>query len=82
MNGENTKIGEGGRVVIPAEFRRALGLETGDEIIVRLQDGAILILTRAEAVRRAQAAVRKHIKRGRSLVTELQNERRAESKDE
>jgi AbrB family looped-hinge helix DNA binding protein len=82
MNGESTKIGEGGRVVIPAEFRRALALETGDEVIIRLEDGALLLLTRAEAVRRAKEAVRKHIKRGRSLVTELHNERRAESKDE
>lgn len=82
MNGISTRIAEGGRVVIPVEIRRALGLETGDEIIIRVEDGGLLILTRAEAVRRAQAAVRRRVKRGRSLVEELKADRREEAEDE
>lgn len=57
MNGVSTKIAEGGSVVIPAEYRRELGLEPGDEVIIRLEEGELRILTRAEAVRRAQALV-------------------------
>jgi AbrB family looped-hinge helix DNA binding protein len=82
MNGVSTKIADGGRVVIPAEHRRALGLEVGDEVIIRLVDGELRILTRAEAIRRAQSLVRRKVKKGRSLVDELTKERRAEAADE
>jgi AbrB family looped-hinge helix DNA binding protein len=82
MNGVITKITDGGRVVIPAEHRRALGLEVGDEIIIRVMDGELRILTRAEAVRRAQSLVRRKVKKGRSLVDELTTERRTEAANE
>lgn len=79
MSGIRTKIAEGGRLVIPAEHRRQLGLEIGDEVIVRVEGGELRILTRAEAVKRAQEKVRRHIKGSRSLVDELSAERRAEA---
>lgn len=82
MNGVSTKIADGGRVVIPAEHRRALGLEIGDEVIIRVVDGELHILTRAEAVKQAQAKVRSKVKKGRSLVDELIKERRAEAASE
>ena len=82
MNRISTKIAEGGRLVIPAELRRELGLAIGDEVIVRVEDGEIRILTRGEAVKRAQGMVRRHIKVSRSLVDELTAERRAEAKRE
>ncbi|MBO0722151.1 MAG: AbrB/MazE/SpoVT family DNA-binding domain-containing protein [Blastocatellia bacterium] len=77
-----TRIAGGGRLVIPAEYRRALRLKAGDEVIIRLEDGELRILTRAEAVKRAQVIVQRHVKKGRSLVDELIAERRAEAKRE
>jgi AbrB family looped-hinge helix DNA binding protein len=82
LNGVSAKIAEGGRLVIPVELRRALGLEIGDEVIVRLKDNELRILTRAEAVKRAKEKVRRHVKGDRSLVDELSAERRAEAKHE
>ena len=82
MQSRTTRITEGGRVVIPAEYRRELGLRVGDEVIVRLDDGEVRILSRSDAVRRAQALVRKHVPKGRSLVKELLKERRRESSSE
>jgi antitoxin PrlF len=79
MNGIKARIADGGRLVIPAEYRRELGLEPGDEVIIRIEDGELRILTRAEAVKRAQAIVQQHVKKGRSLVDELSDERRAEA---
>lgn len=79
MGGISTKIAEGGRLVIPAEHRRALGLEIGDEVIIRVEGGELRILTRSEAIKRAQENVRRHVKGGRSLVDELSAERRAEA---
>lgn len=78
----NTKISEGGRVVIPAEFRRELGLDVGDTVTVTLFDNEIRILPRAEAVKRAQALVRKRVSKGRSLIAELHEDRRREAADE
>jgi len=82
MSDVTTKIAAGGRIVIPADFRRELGADVGDEIILRLVAGEIHILTRSQAVRKAQALVRKSIPAGRSLVKELLGERRKEVKRE
>jgi len=79
MNGVSTRIADGGRLVIPVELRRALGLEIGDEVIVRVEGGELRILTRSEAIKRAQGLVRRHVKGSRSLVDELSAERRAEA---
>ena len=74
-----TKLGKSGRLVLPAHFRRALGIETGDELISALDEGELRIFTRAKAIKRAQGLVRGYIPGGRSLVDELIEERRTES---
>ena len=74
-----TKLTEGGRVVIPAEFRRALGLQVGDELIVRLEKGEVRLLTLDEAIARAQEAVRRYVPAGTPLVDALLAERRDEA---
>lgn len=79
MADARAKIAEGGRIVIPAEYRRALGLNVGDEVMLRLADGEIRISTRREAIRRAQQLLRPHLPDGRSLADELIAERRAEA---
>jgi AbrB family looped-hinge helix DNA binding protein len=75
----NARIGEGGRVVIPAEFRKALGMHVGDDVILALGDGELKILTRPEVIRRAQERVRLYVTAGESLADELVAERRAEA---
>ena len=77
-----TKIAAGGRIVIPADFRREMGAEVGDDVILRLVDGEVHVLTRSQAIRKAQALVRSRIPAGRSLVKELLSERRKEAKRE
>ena len=77
-----TKIGLGGRIVIPAELRREIGVDVGDEVILRLVRGEIHILTRAQAIQKAQALVRKSIPKSRSLVKELIRDRRKEAESE
>ena len=74
-----TKVDRHGRIVIPAEYRRALGLREGDPVMVQLDDGELRVLTRAQAIRRAQEIVAKYVSPGRSLVDELITERRAEA---
>lgn len=72
------KLGKSGRLVLPVQFRRALGLEPGDELILALDKGELRIFTRGEAIRRAQELVRSYVPGDQSLADELIQERRAE----
>ncbi|MGH7999556.1 MAG: AbrB/MazE/SpoVT family DNA-binding domain-containing protein [Brasilonema sp.] len=82
MKAIKTKISEGGRVVIPSEYRKQLGLEVGDEVMIQLVDGEMRIFTLEQAVKRAQEIVRRYIPQGRSLSNELLEERRQENLSE
>ena len=77
-----TRVAEGGRIVLPAEYRRALGVRIGDEVILHLENDEVRILTPQEAIRRAQALVRRSVPQDRSLADELIAERRAAAADE
>ena len=79
MTEVRAKIGFGGRVVLPAKFRSALGVEPGDEVVLVLDENEVRVLTPSEAVRRAQALVRKYVRPGVSLSRELLKERKAEA---
>lgn len=72
------KLADGGRISIPAEYRKALGLHTGDEIIIRLENNELHILTPLQAIKHAQELVRRYVPRNVSLVDELIAERRLE----
>ena len=75
-----TKLAPGGRIVVPADLRRALGLKQGDEVLMRLEDGQVWLYTRAQAIREAQELVRKAA--GVSMVDDLLKERRLEVENE
>ena len=79
MTQVKTRIGEGGRIVIPAEYRQALGLQVGDEVILRLEGRELRIFTLNQAIKRAQELVSRYIPQERSLADELIAERRRES---
>jgi bifunctional DNA-binding transcriptional regulator/antitoxin component of YhaV-PrlF toxin-antitoxin module len=73
-----TKLGEGGQIIIPPEYLQSLGLEVGDTIILRLEDGVMRIFTPIQAIRKAQELVSEYLPDGRSLSDELIAERRLE----
>jgi AbrB family looped-hinge helix DNA binding protein len=75
-NEARTRINENGRVVIPASFRKALGINTGDEVVLRIEENELRIMTLKQRVERAQQRVRRYAKSSRSLVDELLTERR------
>ena len=85
MHDIRTKIGDGGRVIIPAIFRQTLHLEAGDDIILHFEDNEIHITTPEQALIKLQAKVRSYLDKADkpvSLVDELIAMRRAEAKDE
>ena len=81
--GDRLKIGPGGRVVIPANMREAMGVSEGDTLLATLVDGELRLLSTGAAVKRAQAIVAAVIPPGGpSLVDELIADRRKEAERE
>lgn len=74
-----TIIREGGRLVIPAEFRKALGIKPGDEVSLTLEEDEIRVVSTRRAIARAQALVRRYVPQGCSLSGELITDRREEA---
>lgn len=77
-----TKVTQGGRIVIPVEMRRRLGIEIGEDVNIALDGESLTILTQKESIRRAQALVDKFVPKNVSLVDELIADRRKEAADE
>ena len=82
MRTNTARLGKSGRLVIPVELRRALGVEAGDEIILRLDNEGLHLSTPAQALARAQAFVKSLGVEGRDLAAELVDERRREAAEE
>ena len=76
------RIGKNGRIVIPMEFRRAVGIGPEDDLMLRIEEGELRISTRRQQLRKAQEIVQKSIKRGVSLSKQLIADRRAEARRE
>jgi AbrB family looped-hinge helix DNA binding protein len=85
MDNVRTKIGEGGRVILPAAFRQKLHLSLGDDIILHIKDNEIHITTPDQALRKLQSKVKKYIdahNQSISLADEVITMRRAETEHE
>lgn len=76
---QRAKLGENGRISIPASFRQALGIRPGDELIVQLEDGAIRVTSPKLAIERARRMVDRYVRTDDSLVDSLIADRRAEA---
>ena len=82
MDAVRTKMGPSGRLVIPAAQRRALGIQAGDEVLIKLEDHELRITTLKQRIAHAQALARKYNKTGESMSESLIRDRRAEAKKE
>jgi AbrB family looped-hinge helix DNA binding protein len=76
------RVNENGRVVIPASYRKALGIKAGDEVILRMEDDELRITTMKRRLERARRRIRQYVKPGVSLADELIAERREAAKRE
>ncbi len=77
-----TKLAPNGRIVIPAEIRRALGFEPGETLVMEVVDGTLRIETYLHRIKQAQEEIAKLILPGVSLVDELLADRREEVRRE
>lgn len=82
MNIQRGKIVSGGRLQLPAELRRQLGLSEGDTLQIEVVDGEIRLLPMRTAIKRIQDRMRKYVPEGVSVVDELIADRRREAASE
>lgn len=73
---DEVQLGPHGRVVIPAHLRKALDLRQGDKLVIHQVGQSIVLVRRAELVKRMQARFA-GIDTGDSLADELIAERRS-----
>jgi AbrB family looped-hinge helix DNA binding protein len=74
------RMNQQGRIVIPADCRKAAGLKPGDKLLIEsVGEGELRLYTREQAIRRAQAMVAPYLPKGRDLVQEFIDDRRTEA---
>jgi len=76
------KVRKDGSVLIPAVFRKALGMKPGEPLVASWVDHEVRIMTLKHRLEEAQRHARKNIKPGVSLVDELIADRRREAQRE
>ena len=79
MASQAVKIIDGGKLIIPASFRRKLGIDTGDTVVIEMDEDGLHVRSLSSAVRRAQEIVREFVPDEVSLADELIAERRVEA---
>ena len=72
------RVGSKGRIVLPIAAREALGVDEDDELIAVVRPNEVVLMTKAEALRR----VREGFANGPNPVDELIAERHAEAQAE
>lgn len=74
----SVNVGKGGRIVIPARYRKALGIADGDSVFIKLEGEGLRIVSDETEVRRVREMIDRYVPEGISLVDELLRERRRE----
>jgi AbrB family looped-hinge helix DNA binding protein len=73
------RIAEGGRILVPAAYRKALGLARGDTILIELRGEELRIRPARSALRRLQDKLKTYAAADGLVSEELIAERRAEA---
>ncbi len=74
-----TRMSKEGRVLIPVELRKALGLKPDEPLNIYAVDGELRIVSRMQGIRRAQAIMAKYKKPGENMVDDFIREKREEA---
>lgn len=75
-------VAQNGRMVLPAEVRRAIGLDGAGQLRIEVTEGGAQITTRRQALLRARARIQSIVPATRSLSEELVADRRREVEQE
>lgn len=77
-----TTIGKSGRLVIPIQYRKALGLTEGKGVMISLKNGHLEISLVDESIKKVRKKARKYLQSDSDLVEMLFNDRKEEIANE
>ena len=77
-----TKLGQNGRMQVPAKCRKLMNLSPGEEIIIIVHDGEASFFSLKRAVNRAQTIMKQYIKKGEKLSDQVIANRKEDAKRE
>lgn len=64
-------VEQNGRILLSAAIRKQLGIAPGDEVVLRIEGDELRVAAVGAAVRRAQTAVRRHLREQGSLADDV-----------
>ena len=70
------RINKDGRIVIPASIRQALDIHPEEELVLRVENHELQVVTLKSRIERAQDRIRQYVNPNRFLADELISERR------
>jgi AbrB family looped-hinge helix DNA binding protein len=73
-------VGEGGRLVIPAEMRKAMGVKPGDALVLKVQGGELTAISQLVSIRKVQERLAPYKKPGENVVDQFLADRREEQR--
>ena len=79
MTAYKGRVVSGGRLQIPADVRKELGLADGDDVRLEVVDGELRVRSLKSALARVRAIARAHVPPGVSLAEGLVADRRADA---
>ena len=82
MNATLSKIDAGGRLIIPAQARKALSLESGGPVVLTLVDGELRVRSVASAMAELQTQASSYLASDGASVEAFLTARRAEAAKE
>ncbi len=72
------KIATGGRLIIPIHIRKAMDIEIGDELLMKVENQELKIFNLNHAIQEAQSLMAKHNPQKIKLSEEIIQDRRRE----
>lgn len=79
MHTEHVTVGVDGRVVIPAAFRKEIGIRPGDTLVLESDGDSLLVRSYDRVLLETQDYFRQFLAPGESVVDGLIGDRRAEA---
>jgi AbrB family looped-hinge helix DNA binding protein len=77
-----TKINNEGKIVIPAPCRKRLGIQSGQEVILRLEPDGLHLVRLSQVMKHFQSKVQTALGTEASLPNKLFRERRDDARNE
>ncbi len=79
MNAQRGTLVSGGRLQVPADIRRELGLADGDQVVMQVVDGVLQVRPARDVLTRIQNMLRPYAPAEGLVSEELIADRRAEA---